>query len=52
MPLEALSVMNITSAHGRIPDICHIPWKDTMLYGILASKCPYCREGDFFISHH
>lgn len=26
-------------------------WKDTMLYSILGFKCPYCHEGDFFISH-
>lgn len=26
-------------------------WKDTILYSILGLKCPYCHEGDFFISH-
>jgi Protein of unknown function (DUF983) len=26
-------------------------WKDTMLYSILGLKCPYCHEGDFFLSH-
>lgn len=25
--------------------------KDNMLNGILGLKCPYCKEGEFFVSH-
>lgn len=26
-------------------------WKQTKLYSILNRKCPYCHEGEFFVSH-
>jgi hypothetical protein len=26
-------------------------WKQTRLYSILNFKCPYCHEGEFFVSH-
>jgi len=43
--------MILTSKPTELQELCTMAWKDTMLYSVLGFKCPYCHEGEFFVSH-
>lgn len=41
----------VTEAWNDIDSLRNMAWKETKLYSIVNFKCPYCHEGEFFVSH-
>lgn len=48
---QSSTVTHITDDSHQITSLCIMAWKDTQLYSVVTFTCPYCHEGEFFVSH-